>query len=89
MERLFVKIRHFYVIISRFFFLILLRYEQNKEIRTTKATTTIIVIINIEKKNEMIKKMLVEIKRFITEKMVNLNKNKKRQVQSCYKVQLK
>ena len=65
MERLFVKIQHFYVIISRFFPLILLRYEQNKEIRTTKATITIIVIINIEKKNEMIQKMLVEIKRFI------------------------
>ena len=33
--------------------------------RTRKATTAIIVIINIEKKNEMIRKMSVEIKRFM------------------------
>ena len=33
--------------------------------RTRKATTAIIVIINIGKKNEMIRKMSVEIKRFM------------------------
>ena len=48
-------------------FLILLKYEQNNEIRTTKATATITVIINIEKKNEMTRKVSVEIKRFIKE----------------------
>ena len=67
MERLFVKIQIFYVTIPRFFFLILLKYEQNNEIRTTKATATITVIINIEKKNEMTRKVSVEIKRFIKE----------------------
>ena len=64
MERLLVKIRHFYVIVkiaSLHFFLILLRYKKNNEIRT-RATTTIIVIISIEKKNEMIRKKSVEIK---------------------------
>ena len=49
------------------FFLILLKYKQDNEIRTTR---TIIVIINIEEKNEMIRKMLVEIKRFIKDYMV-------------------
>ena len=32
--------------------------------RTRKATTAIIVIINIEKKNEMIRKMSVELRDF-------------------------
>ena len=62
MERLFVKIQIFYVTIPRFFFLILLKYDQNNEIRTTTVTTTIIVVKNIEKKNEMIRKMSVKIK---------------------------
>ena len=48
----------------------MLKYEQNNELRTTRATTTKIVIINIEKKNEMIRKMSVEIKRFIKEYVV-------------------
>ena len=51
------------------FFLILLKYKQDNEIRTTR-TRTIIVIINIEEKNEMIRKMFVEIKRFIKDYMV-------------------
>ena len=45
------------------FFLTLLKYKQDNEIRT--RPTAIIVIINIEEKNEMIKKILVESKRFI------------------------
>ena len=58
MERLFGKIRHFQVIIliaSLHFF------------RFDKPTTTITVMINIEGKNEMIREISVEIKRFIKE----------------------
>ena len=46
------------------FFLTLLKYKQDNEIRTT-IPTAIIVIINIEEKNEMIRKILVESKIFI------------------------
>ena len=46
-------------------FLILLKYKWNNEIRTARATTAITVIITIEKKNEMIRKVSVEIKGFI------------------------
>ena len=38
--------------------------------RTTRPTTAIIVIINIEEKNEMIREISVEIKRFIKEYVV-------------------
>ena len=60
---------HFYLIIviaSLHFLLILLEYKWNNEI-STWVTTGRIVIINIEKKNEMIRKKSVEIKRFIKE----------------------
>ena len=73
MQHLFAKIQHFHVIIviaSLHFFLVLLKYKLNNEIRTTRATTTMIVIINIEKKNEMIKEISVEIRRFIKEEVV-------------------
>ena len=69
MERLFMIICHFYLIIviaSLHFLLILLEYKWNNEI-STWVTTGRIVIINIEKKNEMIRKKSVEIKRFIKE----------------------
>ena len=61
-----MKIRHFYVIIviaSLHFFLIMLKYKQNNEIRTIRATKVIIVIINVEKKNEMVRQISVEIKK--------------------------
>ena len=64
MECLFVKIQHFYVITviaSLHCFLILLQYKQNNVITTTRLTTTIIVI-NIEEKNEMIRKILIDIR---------------------------
>ena len=60
---------HFYVIIviaSLHFFLILLECKWDNEI-SSRVTTARIVIINIEKKNEMISKKSVEIKRFIKE----------------------
>ena len=42
----------------------------NNEKRTTRVTITIIVTTNIEKNNEMIWKISVEIKRFIKEYVV-------------------
>ena len=44
---------------SSTFFLIFLTYKKNNKIRTIRLTTTIIVNKNIEKKNEMIRKISV------------------------------
>ena len=63
-----MKIQHFNVIISissLHFFLFYESIKQNNEIKTTRATITIIVIKNIEKKNEIIMKISLEIKRFM------------------------
>ena len=61
---------HFYVIIViaslHFFSYFVYVCKWDNEI-STRVTTARIVIINIEKKNEMISKKSVEIKRFIKE----------------------
>ena len=63
-----MKIQHFNVIISissLHFFLFYESIKQKNEIKKTRATITIIVIKNIEKKNEIIMKISLEIKRFM------------------------